>query len=66
VFRHVFSYKADLGQIDYAVVHFNKGKGCKYTEYQLKLVDSSNIYVLLQFLDSMHQKAMKLFCQVSV
>ncbi|CAF0926951.1 unnamed protein product [Adineta ricciae] len=26
VFRHMFSYKADLGQVDYAIVYFNKAK----------------------------------------
>ncbi|CAF3013108.1 unnamed protein product [Rotaria sp. Silwood2] len=26
IFRHVFSYKADLGKVDYAIVQFNKAK----------------------------------------
>ncbi|CAF1041590.1 unnamed protein product [Rotaria sp. Silwood1] len=26
IFRHVFSYKTDLGKVDYAIVHFNKAK----------------------------------------
>lgn len=28
ILRHVFSYHADLGSVDYAVVYFFKAKSC--------------------------------------
>lgn len=28
ILRHVFSYHADIGKIDYAIVYFSKAKSC--------------------------------------
>ena len=30
ILRHIFSYNADLGKVDYAIIYFNKVKTCTY------------------------------------
>ena len=48
ILRHVFSYQADLGRVDYVIVYFSKVKQCMFLPWT-KAMHQHKILLVLGF-----------------